>query len=46
MIFDTLTFPGTRRYVVTVRDPQMLRDQEKFGNHWFTWTTTTAGFHV
>jgi len=34
MIFGTLTFPGTRWYMLTVRKPQMVRDQEKFGNHW------------
>jgi len=28
-----LSFPGTRWYVVTVRDPQMIRDQYKFGKH-------------
>jgi len=33
VIFGTLTFPGTRWYVLTVRDPQMVRDQKKFGNH-------------
>jgi len=33
MIFGTLTFPGTRWYVMTVRDPQMVRDQKKFENH-------------
>ena len=36
MIFGTLTFPETRWYVVTVRDPQMVRAQKKFGNHCFT----------
>ena len=36
IIFGTLTFPETRRYVLTVRDPQMARDQKKFGNHWST----------
>jgi len=35
MIFGTLTFPGTRWYVLTVRDPQMVRSQKKFGNHCF-----------
>jgi len=33
MIFGTLTFPGTRWYVKTVRDTQMVRDQKKFENH-------------
>ena len=33
MIFSTLTFPGTRWYVLTVRDPQIIRYQKKFGNH-------------
>jgi len=35
IIFGTLTFPGTRWYVMTVRDPKMVRDQKKFGNHCF-----------
>jgi len=34
-IFGTLTFPGTRWYVLTIRDPQMVRDQKKLENHWF-----------
>jgi len=34
MIFGTLTFPGTRWYVLTVWEPQMVPDQKKFGNHW------------
>jgi len=33
MIFATSTFPGTTWYALTVRDPQMVRDQKKFGNH-------------
>ena len=33
MIFGTLTFPGTRWYVMTVRDTQMVLDQKKFENH-------------
>jgi len=33
MIFGSLSSPGTRWYVVTVRKPQMVRDQKKFGNH-------------
>jgi len=33
VIFGTLTFPRTRWYVLTVRDPQMVRDQDTFGNH-------------
>ena len=33
IIFGTLTFPGTRWYVMTVRDPQMVRDQKKFENY-------------
>jgi len=33
IIFGTLTFPGTKWYVSTARDPQMVRDQKKFGNH-------------
>jgi len=34
IIFGTLSFTGTRWYVLAVRDPQMVRDQKKFGNHW------------
>jgi len=30
-IFGTLPFPGTRWYVLTVRDPQMVRDQKSLG---------------
>jgi len=33
MIFGTLTLPGTRWYVMTVRDTQMVLDQKKFENH-------------
>jgi len=33
MIFGTLTFPGTRWYMLTVREPQMVRDPKKFGNY-------------
>ena len=33
MIFGTLTIPGTRWHVMTVRDTQMVRDQKKFENH-------------
>jgi len=36
IIFGTLTFPGLKWYVLTVRDPQMVRNQKKFGNHWFS----------
>jgi len=36
MIFGTLTFPRTRWYVLTVRDPQMVHDQKKLGNHCLT----------
>ena len=32
-IFGILIFPGTRWYVLTSQDPQMVRDQKKFGNH-------------
>jgi len=39
MIFDTLTFLGTRWYVMTVRDTQMVRDQKKFENHWLRGNT-------
>jgi len=35
IIFITLTFAGTRWYGLTARDPQMVRDQKKFGNHCF-----------
>ena len=41
LIFGTLTFPGTRWYELTVRDPQMVRDRKKFGNHWFRQTILT-----
>jgi len=34
MIFGTLIFPGTRWYLLTAREPQMVHDQKKFGNHW------------
>jgi len=34
MTFGKLSFPGTRWYVLTVRNPQMVRDEKKFGNHW------------
>jgi len=33
MVFGTLTFTGARWYVLKIRDPQMVRDQKKFGNH-------------
>jgi len=33
MTFGKLSFPGTRWYVLTVRNPQMVRDEKKFGNH-------------
>ena len=33
MIFGRLNCPRTLRYEVTVLDPQMVLDQEKFGNH-------------
>jgi len=29
IIFGTLTFHGIRWYVLTARDPQMVRDQKK-----------------
>ena len=35
MMFGTLTFPGSRWYVLTVRDPQMVRNQKKLGIHCF-----------
>ena len=34
LIFGTLNFSGTRWYMMTVRDTQMVRDQKKFENHW------------
>ena len=48
MIFGTLTFPGTRWYVMTVRESQMVRDQKKFENHCCSvysasWGNTYAG---
>jgi len=36
IIFATLTFRETRWYVFTARDPQMVSDHKKFGNHWVT----------
>jgi len=33
IIFGTLTFPGTRWYVLIARDPQMVHDQKKLVNH-------------
>jgi len=36
MIFGTLTFPGTRWYVMTVRHTHIVRDQKKFENHYVT----------
>jgi len=33
MIFGRISFHGTRWYAVAARDPQMVRDQKKFGNH-------------
>jgi len=35
MMFGRLSFPETRWYVVIVQDPQIVRDQKKFGNHCF-----------
>jgi len=35
MMFGRLSFPETRSYVVIVQDPQIVRDQKKFGNHCF-----------
>jgi len=37
MMFDTLNFPGTRWYVVTVADPQMVRDQKQWPRRKFPW---------
>jgi len=34
MIFGGLSFAGTRWYVVTVRDPKMVRDQKKLRDDW------------
>ena len=44
IIFGTLTFPGRRWYVMTVRDTQMVRDQKKFENHWSRWSTDKSSF--
>jgi len=33
MIFGTLNFPGARWYMLTARDPQMVRDEKTLGNH-------------
>jgi len=40
MIFGTLSFSGAGWYVVTVRDPQMVRDQKMFEKHCCTVTNT------
>jgi len=45
-VFVTMSFSGTRWYVVTVRDPQMLCDQKKFGNHWSTLCNTNLGVQI
>jgi len=34
LVTGPLTYPGPRWHVLTVRDPQIVRDQKKFGNHW------------
>ena len=34
MIFQWMSFPGTRWYVVSVPEPEVLRDQKKVGNFW------------
>jgi len=36
MIFGRLSFPGARWYVMTARVPQMVCDEKKFGNYWFS----------
>jgi len=33
VVFGRLILPGKRWYVVTVQDPQMVRDEIKFGKH-------------
>jgi len=33
VICGRLSFPGTRWYMLTVRNPQMVRDQKKLGCH-------------
>jgi len=33
MIFGRLSFPGMKWYIVEVKDPLMVHDQKKFGNH-------------
>ena len=48
MIFRTLTFPGTRWYVMTVRQPQMVHHLKNFENHCCSvysdsWGNTCAG---
>jgi len=44
IIFATLTFRGTRWYMLTARDPQMVRDHKNFGNHWVTWCVKLARY--
>jgi len=29
---------------VAVQDPQMVRDQKKFGNHWLRWSDCNAAY--
>ena len=31
-----MRFPGTKWCMETVGSPQMVRDQKKFGKHWYT----------
>jgi len=38
-------FPGTKWYVVTVRSPQLVRDQKTFGKHWVKETDNFGMYH-
>jgi len=42
MIFVRLSCPGTKWYVATARDPQKVRDQEKWWNNCFSLRSSTG----
>jgi len=42
LVTGLLTYPGTSWYVVTVRDPQLVRDHKKFWNYWCKVITPTG----
>ena len=48
LIFSTSTFSGTRWYMMTVRDTQMVRDQQRFENHWckIIWLKRSKGCRI